>query len=78
MGMGGRNQALSGSFLKKRTKKLFVLRAVAIPSPQPAGIKVFLLLFVHKKKCLCRTAEKLPHHPKSGMPACAGMTGWGG
>jgi hypothetical protein len=43
------------SFLKKRlsaggTKKLSVLRALAPASQPPTGIKVFLLLFIHKKK----------------------------
>jgi hypothetical protein len=32
------------------TKKLLVLRALATASPHPTEIKVFLLLFVHKKK----------------------------
>jgi hypothetical protein len=40
--------------LKKRSKKLLLLGTthVALPSPQPVapGSKVFLLLFVHKKK----------------------------
>jgi 4-diphosphocytidyl-2-C-methyl-D-erythritol kinase len=37
--------------LKKRSKKLLVLRAWALSEPTPTVIKVFLLLFVHKKKC---------------------------
>jgi hypothetical protein len=45
----------SGSFLKKRTKKLLFLWRlhVALSSPHPMSQvkKVFLLLFVHKKKC---------------------------
>jgi hypothetical protein len=49
---GGPAAVLEGSktlFFKKRTKKLLVLRALAITAPTPTGIKVFLLLFVHKK-----------------------------
>jgi hypothetical protein len=44
-----RKTQASGSFLKKRTKKLLLLRDVALTAPRPTGIKVFLLLFVHKK-----------------------------
>jgi hypothetical protein len=40
--------------LKKRTKKLLVPRASATAVPKPAGIKVFLLLFVQKKKIFPR------------------------
>jgi hypothetical protein len=40
----------SASFLKKRSKKLSLLRALATPSPKPPGPKVFLLLFLQKKK----------------------------
>ena len=44
----------SGSFLKKRTKKLFVTLALAcgdgVASSHGLSRKVFLLLFVHKKK----------------------------
>jgi hypothetical protein len=36
--------------LKKRTKKLLLLRALALALPRPAGAKVFLLLFFQKKK----------------------------
>jgi len=36
--------------LKKVTKKLSVLRVVATALPRPAGPKVFLLLFLQKKK----------------------------
>jgi hypothetical protein len=35
----------SGSFLKKRTKKLSLLEDLATPPPQPAVNKSFLLLF---------------------------------
>jgi hypothetical protein len=38
--------------LKKGNKKLLVLRAVAMRLPHPAGPKVFLLLFLQKKKFL--------------------------
>jgi hypothetical protein len=31
----------SASFLKKRSKKLLLLRALATPGPKPAGAKVF-------------------------------------
>jgi hypothetical protein len=68
---GGKNELVfgvfgkeSGSFLKKRTKKLLLLRAVATPTPQPAGAKVFLLLFFQKKKPLlplpCSHAGRRP------------------
>jgi hypothetical protein len=44
----------SASFLKKRSKKLFAPQAVAcgagVASTRVPGRKVFLLLFVHKKK----------------------------
>jgi len=42
----------SGSFLKKRTKKLSLLEDLATPPPQPAVNKSFLLLFF-KKAALC-------------------------
>jgi hypothetical protein len=38
----------SGSFLKKRTKKLLLLQALATAGPKPAGAKVFWLLFFKK------------------------------
>jgi hypothetical protein len=38
--------------LKKRSKKLLVLRALAPAAPNPPGAEVFLLLFFQKKKCL--------------------------
>jgi len=38
------------SFLKKRTKKLLLRFARSFQSHWPKMIKVFLLLFVHKKK----------------------------
>jgi hypothetical protein len=38
-----------GSFLKKRTKKLLVLRALASALPTPPISKSFLLLFVKKE-----------------------------
>jgi hypothetical protein len=39
----------SASFLKKRSKKLLVLRAVATSAPTPAMSKSFLLLFFKKE-----------------------------
>jgi hypothetical protein len=44
----------SGSFLKKRTKKLlFMVLRVPLLSARPKWAKVFLLLFLRKKKtCL--------------------------
>jgi hypothetical protein len=39
----------SGSFLKKRTKKRLVLRAVAPPANNPTAIKSFLVLFFKKE-----------------------------
>jgi hypothetical protein len=45
----GRKQ--ESSFLKKRSKKLFGHGAVRFGEPAPMD-KVFLLLFVHKKKTL--------------------------
>jgi hypothetical protein len=44
----------SGSFLKKRTKKLLPLGAMGCGGGNAHGpdSKVFLLLFVHKKKSL--------------------------
>jgi len=47
----------SGSFLKKRTKKLLLLAALARPAPTPTGPKVFLLLFFQKKKRLLDLAS---------------------
>jgi hypothetical protein len=46
--MLSRARQASGSFLKKRTKKLLLLRALALLSPKPAGAKVFWLLFFKK------------------------------
>jgi hypothetical protein len=43
-------------FLKKATKKLPLLRALAKLLPKPAGAEVFLLLFLQKKKCLFATS----------------------
>jgi hypothetical protein len=40
----------SGSFLKKRTKKLLLIGGVV--APRPAGIKNFLLLFYKKEALL--------------------------
>jgi len=42
--------AESSSFLKKRTKKLLLRFARSFQGHWPKIIKVFLLLFVHKKK----------------------------
>jgi hypothetical protein len=39
----------SASFLKKRSKKLSVLRALATPAPKPAVNESFLLLFFKKE-----------------------------
>jgi hypothetical protein len=50
--VGGRSKGASGSFLKKRTKKLLVRRALATLVPLPAGAKVFLLLFFKKRRLL--------------------------
>jgi hypothetical protein len=41
------------SFLKKRSKKLSVLRALAASSPAPAGGEVFLVTFFSKKVTAC-------------------------
>jgi hypothetical protein len=52
------DQEGSASFLKKRSKKLSVLRALATAASTPARAKVFLLLFFQKKKrllCLLKT-----------------------
>jgi hypothetical protein len=43
----------SGSFLKKRTKKLFVLWDVASSLPNPPENKSFLLLFFKKEALAC-------------------------
>jgi hypothetical protein len=42
----------SGSFLKKRTKKLLVLRALASTAPKPAVINDFFASFFTKKEAL--------------------------
>jgi hypothetical protein len=55
----------SGSFLKKRTKKLLFFRAtgaVGANAHDPIS-KVFLLLFVHKKKRLLTSFHSLLYHP---------------
>ncbi len=61
---------LSGSFLKKRTKKLLLLRGGACGGAVATRIvpvkKVFLLLFVHKKKS---SFLYLDRHPRSA-PCC--------
>jgi hypothetical protein len=45
-----------GSFLKKRTKKLLVLRAVASALPQPAGPEVFCFFFFKKRSAYIEKA----------------------
>jgi hypothetical protein len=49
--------------LKKRTKKLSLLGALARAVPNPAGIKVFLLLFFQKKKRLIALPFHRSCHP---------------
>jgi hypothetical protein len=43
------SEEVRASFLKKRSKKLLVLGAVATPSPRPPVSKSFLLLFFKKE-----------------------------
>jgi hypothetical protein len=49
---GGRHEESKNFFFEKKKQKTFgPLRACVAPAgPTPTGIKVFLLLFVHKKK----------------------------
>jgi hypothetical protein len=47
-----RKKKASTSFLKKRSKKLSVLRALATQVPPPTGPDVFLVLFFLKKELL--------------------------
>jgi hypothetical protein len=56
--------------LKKRSKKLLVLRALATPAPKPTVSRSFLLLFFKKEALAFRLGG-------AWMPAFAGMTGWG-
>jgi hypothetical protein len=54
---GAMGEKKACSFLKKRTKKFFVLRVVAAVLPGPAGAKVFLVLFLQKKNVLLSRFE---------------------
>jgi antitoxin VapB len=56
----GRLQKESGSFLKKRTKKLLVLRAVAAPSPPKEVLACFCCLSPPHGLCFW-------HRPKEGV-----------
>jgi hypothetical protein len=51
-GWGQSGEEGSGSFLKKRTKKLLSIGTCAPRGSRMPTDKVFLLLFVHKKKTL--------------------------
>jgi hypothetical protein len=77
-GDGRSKSGIKRFFFEKKNQKTFGPAGCGNPVATARRNQSFLLLFVHKKKCLCRTAEKLPHHPKSWIPACAGMTVWGG
>jgi hypothetical protein len=55
-------------FFKKKNQKTFAPLRAALKMPGSKMNKVFLLLFVHKKKCF------LALEAKSWMPAFAGMT----
>jgi hypothetical protein len=53
--------------LKKRSKKLFLLRALAVVVPQPAVSKSFFASFFSKKEVLCWGFCVLTHGLRAGL-----------
>jgi len=61
----------SASFLKKRSKKLLVLRALATPSPTPAVSESFLVTFFQKSNGLLPGFSR--RRPKAASSFNAGI-----